>query len=935
MKLNIHPVVIFRTPKFSCQANLMASWDELKQDIAISSDTFYQAIKDIKAEELAGLPPKIYFTIWKYFNRAKYRSTPYGTFASFGLLKDAIKPYPETIRINELQQVHRFIDWPYKNNIQFNIQDLLFKNCLLFSNTSYYNAANSIRYIACTEGVFELAEIDDDPFVKQILEACLKPVKTNDLISNLQLDDAGKVSLFTLLEDMHALQLIFTDYDPNIIGEDYFERINIIPQNNLPEYLIAQREVSSGHIDESLLQHVPELVQFLHKVVPQVEKESLTGFINRFKKKFEKKEVPLLLALDPEMGVGYDELEQAGDQDDFVTRFKHNTDHQKTEIELKSVLRNELIAESFEKGKTLFLNKSLFKLNENSRPIPNSFSLMMNICDGVVHVDQIGGVTANALSGRFTLAGKDVLENSIEIARIEQNANPEVLFFDVAYTVEANVDNINRRKLIYNHQLSILNFDTSHDPLSLRDIMISVNGDEIILRSEKLGKRIVPKMASAYNYTRSDLSVFRLLCDLQHHGIQTNLNICLKALFPGLAYYPRLQYKNIVLNEAKWQIKKENLFKANNDQPSVQQCRAYLQEIGLSPYFKTGLSDQTLCFNLNSDEDLSMFMQYLQKHKEVSLEEVCLPEESLIKDQKLQPYFGQFIVGLYHTEKVYREVTNTKRRENNAVKQIFLPGREWLYFEIYCHQQRADQILTGPIASFLNTHEENIRQWFFVRYHENGDHLRFRVLLNNIDDGYKLTAALSNDLEQDLLAGLVSDVQIKTYKRETARYGNDLIEKAEEHFYRDSQFVLSIIESQFSNFNKYSLCAALAHQIQKAELFDIAFLEVIKIMSNSFNEEHHLEPADFKKLNNQYQLYRKENVPDLNEVQISNFKLFVASFIDILQVCPAERRIRLFSDLMHMHVNRLFIKDQRSHEMVMYYFLLKELQRKNATAKLR
>jgi len=40
-----------------------------------------------------------------------------------------------------------------------------------------------------------------------------------------------------------------------------------------------------------------------------------------------------------------------------------------------------------------------------------------------------------------------------------------------------------------------------------------------------------------------------------------------------------------------------------------------------------------------------------------------------------------------------------------------------------------------------------------------------------------------------------------------------------------------------------------------------------------------------------------------------------------------------FSDLMHMHVNRLFNKDQRTHEMVMYYFLVKEIQRQNAMAR--
>lgn len=933
MKLNIHPTVILRTPKFSYQANLPASWDELKKDIAISSDAFYQTIKNVKVEELSHLPPKVFFTIWKYFNRAKYRSTPYGTFASFALLKNALNNYGETITLNELQKVHRFIDWPYKNQIQFNLTDLIQQNCLIFSNSSYYSTPTSIRYIACTDGVFELAEIEEDPFVRRILDACLKPIKVNELIECLNLNEQEKQSLFALLEDMHALQLVFTNYDPNIIGEDYFERLNLHADHTLPEYLIAEREPVSGQIAENLLQNIPDLVQFLHKAVPHIEKPALIDFISRFKKKFEQKEVPLLLALDPEMGVGYDELEQAGDDDDFVSQFKQKNKSKKAEIELKSVLRKELIAEKFEKGKTLLLNTTHFILNEELKPIPNSFSFMMSICDELVQVEQIGGATANSLSGRFTLAGQEVLENCIRIAQIEQNANPEILFFDVAYMVEANVDNVNRRRIIYNHQLSILNFDTSSDPLNLCDIMVSVQGDEIILRSKKLGKRIIPKMASAYNYTRSDLSVFRLLCDLQHHAVQTNLNISLEALFPNLDYYPRFQYKNIVLSQARWKIKKDDLFKIKNNEPSVQQCKAYLLELGVSNYFKAGSSDQTLCFSLNSNEDLVAFIQYAQKQKDFFVEEVILPKESLVQDQALKPYLGQFVVSLFHNEKVYSEINAAKIEQPIQVKQIFPPGTEWLYFEIYCHQQRADEILAGPIAYFLDTHQDDIKQWFFIRYNENGNHLRFRVLLSDIERGHALTAALSSYLEENLLAGLVSDVQIRTYKRESERYGHDLIEMAETHFCADSQFVLSLIETQVSNFNKYNLCAAVAYQIQAAGIFEAnKFINIIKIISNSFNEEHNLEAADFKKLNTQYQLYRKENSPAVNASQAELFKTFAISFIQILQVCSAEKRVKLFSDLIHMHVNRLFAKDQRSHEMVMYYFLLKELQRRNATA---
>jgi thiopeptide-type bacteriocin biosynthesis protein len=928
MKLDIYPSLIFRTPKFSYQSELTDCWDELKSAIAISSDAFYQTIKDVKADELNSLPPKVFFTIWKYFNRAKFRSTPYGTFAGFSILSNAIHQDESKIVVDKNQQVHEFIDWPVKNTLNFELSALLKNNCMLFCNSSYYFTTTSIRYIACTEGLFELAEIDKDDFVIKILESCLIPIRVNDLIIKLEISAEGKDEVVSLIEDMLSLQLLLSDYDPNIIGTDYFERIGVKAQQETPKYLIAQRKALSGGIDEKLLNAVPGLINFMQRLLPIDGREALNNFINRFKRKFEQKEVPLLMALDPEMGIGYDELEQAGQVDDFIAQFygKQNKKQEQGAIEnLKVALKKTFLEQVFNSKEPLQLEKLGLTLADELVTIPNSFSMLMSISDDLICVDQIGGSTANALSGRFTMADDIVYQHCKSLSGLEQAANPDVLFFDVAYMVETNVDNINRRKLVYDHQLSILNYDTSQDPLSLDDIMLSIQGNEVILRSLKHNKRIVPRMASAYNYARSDLSVFRLLCDLQHQGIQTNLSLFIENLFPELPYYPRVQYKNIILSQQKWQIKKADVVSL-----TVNDCRNYLKQIGVNKCFKTGLSDQTLCFNVDSDLDLSSFILFMQKQNIVYLEEVLLPQNSSVIDDDGKPYLAQFILNIYHKEKIYRAFEKSNSIDK-PVQQVFLPGKEWLYFEIYCHQQRSDLLLTGPIAHFLNHYQQQIRTWFFIRYNENGYHLRLRVLLNNPEDGQALTAAFSDYLLEDLNTGLVSDLQLKTYKRETQRYGNNLIEAVEQHFSTDSEYVLALLETHPDAINKYKYSADLIEKLQEALIFeDKIFAEIIKMMSDSFNQEHHLEAADFKKLNAQYQIYKKEEAVQLNSNQLNKFDLFAESYIKILRASEPEKKIQLFSDLLHMHVNRLFNKDQRTHEMVVYYFLLKDVQRRNA-----
>ncbi|KQS41526.1 lantibiotic dehydratase [Pedobacter sp. Leaf194] len=927
MKVAIHQDVIFRTPRFSYQSELADCWEALKASIAISSDTFYQTIKDVQAAELEKLNSKVLFTIWKYYNRAKFRSTPYGTFAGFTMLKSALSSTENKITIEEKQTVHEFIDWPFRNSLKFSIAELLGNNCMLFANSSYYFTNGSIRYIACTDGLFELAEVDTDEFVVQILQICSKPVSVNDLIVRLGIEAARKDEVLSLLEDMLSLQLLLSDTDPNIIGEDYFKRINVKSAHDTPKYLISERKALSGGLDERMFHAVPGLINMMQRILPVDGRDALKQFVNKFQRKFEQKEIPLSVALDPEMGVGYDELEQAGLGDDFIAQF-HGKQSRKPEDltdKLKQDFKKLIHHESFSSRDTIRLEQLGLSLSDKPATIPNSFSILMSVADDMICVDQTGGSTANALSGRFTIANDNVFQHCKNIGQIEKAANPDVLFFDVAYMVETNVDNINRRKLVYERQLSILNFDTSENPLTLDDIMISVYAGEVILRSRKLNRRIIPRMASAYNYSRSDLSVFRLLCDLQHQNIQTNLTLFLENLYPELPYYPRLQYQNIVLAQQKWQVKK-----ADVSFLSLHELRVFLNQLGVSNYFKAGLSDQTLCFDKNADLDMTAFIQYMQKQDKVYLEEVIVPDKSVVVDEEGKPYFAQFILNIYHQDKIYNGYSKLEIHES-VVKQVFAPGTEWLYFEIYCHQQRSDSLLGGPIAHFLNAYQSHIKSWFFIRYNENGYHLRLRILLVDASRGQELTAAFSSYLEEDLAAGLVSDLQLRTYKRETQRYGNELIERVEEHFSVDSQFVLSLFETNPDALSRYSYCAALIENIQKAAIFDNKELaETIKMMSDSFNLEHNLEPADFKKINAQYQVYRKWAYVELNEMQLAKLTLFSNSFANILKLCSAGRKVQLFSDLLHMHVNRLFNKDQRTHEMVIYYFLLKDVQRRNA-----
>ncbi|MGY3052947.1 thiopeptide-type bacteriocin biosynthesis protein [Pedobacter sp. UYEF25] len=937
MKLKIHPSIIFRTPKFSFLDDLPSIWIALKEAISISSSSFYEIIKDVTTEDLDGLPPKIKFTIWKYFNRAKFRATPYGTFASVGILENCIAAGDSDIVIHEVQKLGSFIDWPYKSNLPRDLQSEILADTLLFSNSTYYRTNEGLRYVSFSNNLFEISEINENKLVESILGACFKPIKVSELVTFLKISEDGVKNLTDLLIQMHELQLIFVERDQNSIGEDYFKRIGIHSSPEIPQYIIAQREVISGKIDAKLLQHLPNLVHFVNQLLPMEERPPLANFIKRFKKKFDQKEVPFLIALDPEMGVGYEDLEQGGGSEDFVAQFAGRQGKMKQGLSiLKEQIENSLSESSFKIGEPVFLNRVQLPQDIREPKLPNTFSVLLSVVDELVFAETIGGATANALAGRFTLANEKIEKHCSEMAELEQKANPEVLFFDVSYLAENNVDNINRRRQIYDYQLSILNFDTSAEPLNLNDFMISVVNSEIIIRSKKINKRLIPRMASAYNYSRSDLSAFRLLCDLQHHHVQTSLSFSLSNIFPELNYYPRLQYHNVVLSAAKWKIKKLEYLTKANENPTIEVFRRYLEEKGVSPYFKAGLGDQTLCFNLEIDEDLEAFMQFLDKKTELYVEEVAVPKKNLVVDEKGKPYFAQFNLNLYHEEKIFSGEESTDDDRKPTIAQYFPLGGEWLYLEIYCHQQRADEILLNVIGKFVANYGDAIAFWFFIRYNENGDHIRLRMLLNDPKKSQELTYALTENLSSYLQSGIVSDVQAKMYRRELERYGANNIEEIEKHFAIDSEFVLAFLASNPSDFDKYKCCSCVLELIAESEIFEPKFfIRLVRQISDSFNSEHHLESMDFKKLNEKYQSYRSYEILEKTPEQTQKFNQFSQSMVSILKDIEIEKRASLLSSLMHMHINRLFSNHQRSHEMLFYYFFFKDAQRVQAINKAR
>jgi thiopeptide-type bacteriocin biosynthesis protein len=929
MKLKISAFSICRTPVFSVDEQPDNVWNRLKEYIHESSPEFFSVIGEYEYSDLNDIDPKIRFTIWKYFNRAKYRATPYGNFAAFSVVPVLRESQMEHITLAEQTTAHRFPNWQEKERINFDPKFLSNHALYVKTNTSGYLCDNELRYVNIEDGTFELSAISASRTITETLKFCHSQrtlAELREFLKNTQRLSLSLTGYF--IEQLIGTQLLLTDFQPNITGTDYFNRIGQNFEEKKNDYIIAERKRSSGLLSEKNLHILPEVINFLNRHLASPENRSLTDFKTKFSKRFDQKRIPLMVAMDPEIGIGYRSLTQNKDEDQLVHDLKiYRQQNQSSVNNINFTPLHKFLLNEMMQDKTVQLEELTEEGHVDLLPIPNTLSAIIQYSGEQLIIKQMGGCTANSLLGRFSMASDEITAAGKRFAQLEQEANPGVLFFDIAYQIEKNADNINRRKSIYEYELPILSWSESGHIIDLDDILLSVENDELVLYSLKYQKRIVPKLASAYNYTRSDLSVYRFLSDLQHQNLRSDLNINPVDMFPGLLHYPRLQYKQAVLSPEKWLIP-DQIVNGKNKEQTFTTLMQWLTEIGLKTSFKCGFADQTLVFNPQSNEDMGFFLLFCKNRTALYIEETFIRGPHLINDGRQQPYLSEFIINIEHGQQIYHPYPRQQKENLTHIKSAFLPGEEWLYFEIYCHPANSDSILMLIARDYLRAVKKKLRAWFFIRYNDPSYHIRLRLKPSRNEDIAELISRLSHLLAPHFESGIISDLQLRTYRRETERYGPERMELVEKCFNNSSNLILYLITKPGSVNHYYYQSIMLIEKVMESAFFSpqqqLSFAEKT---AAQFAAEWMIPSEGSKKINLGYKIFITDTA-DLHLKKTDQKKIMETAeyFLNVLEQCDDHEKEKMLSDLFHMHTNRLFNNDQRLHEMIIYYYLTKKIK---------
>lgn len=912
--LSIIETVTCRTPALSITAKLKQSWDTLRELIRESSPEFFELVKDRDVDQLDIVNNKIDYSLWKYFNRARFRATPFGSFGAISWVPVGVG---SSLVVDKELQAHKFINWPEKNVVAGNITRVTKQSARFLANSTWYSIGSTIRYLRYSSGRFELASVTPQAEVLTLLRACSVPLTREEIYALMALRFMlCPRAVDTLLLQMVTAQLLMGDRLPNITGVDYFRRIGAETEGNPLPYIIAERNIHRGSFDASRLSNIGDYLQFMNSFLSKPPESNLDSFRQAFTRKFDTMAIPLALAIDPEVGVGYSNMARSAHHKDTIDVLEKLRKPSGRDRVYQQTPQFRFLLDGLIKGDTIYLEKYQGLDRELSLHLPNTLSVVLHFSQGRPVIEQAGGCTANALLGRFTLTQSVAKAEGEKIACIEKNANPGITFFDIAYQAEDKIDNINRRASLYAAELPILTWSCSQEPLYLDDILVAIRNGEVVLWSKKRQQRIIPRIASAYNYTRSDLALYRFLCDLQHQHLRADLNFHWTEIFAGLDHYPQVVFKNLIIAPAMWKVPDKRPYN----------MESWLTEKCINFTFSCGSGDQLLYFDPALPADTAAFNRYCDQKKgtELYITKNQRDIDDGICDQSGKRYAAQYIINYYHQFAIYTpyELPPQQELAGNAC----FPGNEWVYFELYCHPSRSNQLLVTFIAPFTATHKTRIEKWFFIRYPEPSPHIRLRLKLKNISDSGMLISELNTLLDPLLKSGLMSDIQIKTYFREMERYSVQQMDMVENFFFQDSLLVLKRLSIKNMEKLLYRSTLSTMDMLCKQVLPDDTERQgFIHNLADAFSREFSFNHDDYKRINNSF-----------NQLEEENLKIFPGrSYFKTLNQIMTSRgdrmgKEKLLADMLHMHINRVFDSEQRLHEAVLYQYLLKQMKVRRA-----
>lgn len=961
---------------------------------------------------------KLLLTLYKYYLRMSSRCTPYGLFAGCSVGSMLGQENTE-INFDESQKHRKYsrLDMNYVAELAEYIvsQPQVHEQIKFHINSSIYQLGNKFRFV---EGrlrnknrSYFLSSLSISDHLETIVKIAQNGATINELATALLTENIQLQEAKNFVEELIACTFLISEFEPTVTGKEFYdvliqkaETFNIdqtiikqlyeiktllaIQDNDTQKYFdianiindtfkktaakdLIQTDLFYNTEQNSLSKNVEKMlideIKELFVLSKKNNNTNLDTFKKRFYERYEEQEIPLLVAIDSELGIGYGNVSGSRADNsplvddvtilkpakstsvnwDRVDKYKFDKYQKALQSNVKEVILSDedlkFFADNNDKNLNVpdssFLFGSLLANSKEALDLGN-FQFVLSACNGP---------SAANLLGRFCHGSEFLTEKVKECIEQEEAHNPDALYAEVVHLPEARIGNILMRPTLRKYEIPYLGNPSVEDEntISLDDLMISVKfGSQLVLRSKKHGKEIIPRLTSAHNYHKG-LPVYKFLCDLQGANLHSSVSWDW-SLMADQAFLPRVSYKHYILSRASWTLLLMDYPDLQTKNITLKPIFAPIRErLGLPQYVTLVEGDNELLVNLGNEFSLKILHEKILKRTKITLSEYLgKPDNCFIQDSQGR-YTNEILIPF---KKIQAEKTPQKLipQKPTTVNRTFAVGSEWLYLKIYTGTKTADKLLTETIKPVVEKLMEEgiVDKWFFIRYRDTDEHfrLRFHHGSNPLFYAYVLQA-IHESLKDLIEKGVIYKIQTDTYNREIERYGNETIALAEDIFCHDSEAILSFLDMiEGDEGEKYRWLFALRGIDMLFDDFGYELSEKHRLINNmreNFFQEFGGRHAMTVQLNDKYRAVSKDiqafmqDVANSDESEItdainvfrkrSKQNVFVIQEIrNIQELFPQTLSFdETLPSYIHMFLNRLFISNQRLHELVIYHYLSK------------
>lgn len=670
-----------------------------------SPDLYFQMIK-MENEEIRELKKikRIQLSILKYFTRISTRCTPFGLFASCSMGEFDYQTNIELKNIEFFKRATRFdttIAANFHNSLlkQNNIKEEL----CFFPNTSLYLLGDEYRYVQYflekKKRKYTLEGVKKSNYLDKIFSKSSNGSKINELVNFLVNEGYDSESARLFIEELIQNQLLVSELEINLTGFNYIEKLtsklkkiekenfllkkineslkelNIIDKyfgNNISDYKKISQKMDLEIDDKELFQtdcftscrsntlsyknkkDLQKSLRVLNSITLQSANRNIERFKRDFKKRYGDKEIPLSLALDIDSGVGYGDY-NSFNSDELIHNL-NNTVNNKRYEQISWTDVDQLLLKKISD----FPNHYIIEINDDDLKnfpviwgdLPDTISSVIEVYnhnnEEKIYLRNIGGSSAMNLMSRFSYGDNSILEFLEKINKVEKELNKDKVLAEIIHLPEARTGNILQRSILRDYEIVYLAHSDLDKKKQIRfdDLYVSIRGNNIVLKSKRLNKEILPKLSNAHNFKKGDLLVYLFLCDIQNQNKRGNLYFSWNEVLKTKTFLPRVEYENIIFSKARWNINCEKFKKVYNSDNKLKEIKKWQKKLNIPDLVELVEGDNKLFIDLSKEISLEMLYSSLRKNPSFILEEFLFNDQGIVKRGK-NSFCNQFIVSFY------------------------------------------------------------------------------------------------------------------------------------------------------------------------------------------------------------------------------------------------------------------------------------------------